>query len=196
MRIYTRTGDDGGTSLWRQEGSPRRVAKDDLRVEAYGAVDEANSAIGLAKALLGPGLDGERALLEAIQHDLFAVGSELATPDLTAAGFRLGPDDVSRLERAIDQADAALARLRSFILPDGTPGAAALHVARTAVRRAERRVVSLERSLPEGKGTNSEGRRYLNRLSDLLFVLARAVNAREGRPETAVIVRPPAGPPS
>lgn len=191
MRIYTRTGDDGHTSLWRESGTPRRVAKDDVRVEAYGTVDEANAAIGLAKALLPDAFSDERSLLDRLQTDLFAVGSELATPDLSEAGQRIAEDDVRRLEQTIDGLDGALPRLRSFILPDGAPAGAALHVARTAARRAERALVRLERRLSDGERLNPATARYLNRLSDLLFVLARSVNARSGQPETAVGARGP-----
>ncbi len=193
MRIYTRTGDGGDTSLWREEGMPRRVGKDDLRVEAYGSVDEANSAIGLAKALLDAGLGAERALLEEVQSALFAVGSELATPDLTEAGYRMDDAAVRALEQAIDGLEAGLPRLRSFILPDGVPAAAALHVARTAVRRSERAAVRLARATGAEGRPNPSSLRYLNRLSDLLFVLARHVNARAGAGDRPVTPRPTAG---
>jgi cob(I)alamin adenosyltransferase len=193
MRIYTRTGDAGETSLWRESGRPRRVAKDDARVEAYGAVDEANSALGLAKALLDAGFDRERGLLDRLQAELFAVGAELATPDLSEAGYRLGPEDVAALERDIDALDAGLDRLRSFILPDGVAAAAALHVARTAVRRAERATVRLGHALGPGERLNPATLGYLNRLSDLLFVFARHVNRRAGVADTPVRPRGPAG---
>ncbi|MCL6596917.1 MAG: cob(I)yrinic acid a,c-diamide adenosyltransferase [Firmicutes bacterium] len=193
MRIYTRTGDDGDTSLWRESGSPRRVSKDDARVEAYGAVDEANSALGLAKALLEAGMEGERALIDGVQRDLFALGAELATPDLTPAGWRLRDEDVRRLEGEIDRLDAGLPRLRSFVLPDGSPAGAALHLARATVRRAERACVHLARTVGGREGLNPAGLRYLNRLSDLLFVLARHMNARAGVTETPVAPRPPGG---
>lgn len=193
MRIYTRTGDGGDTSLWRQSGTPRRVGKDDLRVDAYGSVDEANSAIGFAKSLLEPALAEEQRLLDEVQSILFAVGSELATPDLTPEGHRLSDADSRALEQAIDGLEAGLPRLRSFILPDGVPAAAALHVARTAVRRSERAAVRLGHALAAGECLNQASLRYLNRLSDLLFVLARHVNARAGVGDRPVRARPPAG---
>lgn len=193
VRIYTRTGDGGDTSLWRESGTPRRVAKDDARVEAYGSVDEANSAIGLAKALLDPALEREHALLDDIQTDLFAVGAELATPDLSPQGRRIGEEDARRLEGMIDELEGDLERLRSFILPDGVAAAAALHVARTAVRRSERAVVRLGHSLEGSEHMNPDSLRYLNRLSDLLFVLARHVNARAGIGDHPVHARPPRG---
>lgn len=187
MRIYTRTGDDGTTSLWRETGQPRRVPKDAVRVEAYGTIDEANSILGLAKALLPDGSADVYAQLDTIQQDLFRVGSDLATPDLTPQHRRISEVDVGRLEAWIDAADASLPRLRRFILPDGTPAGSALHVARTVVRRAERHVVRLARETGEGEAVPyAELVRYLNRLSDLLFMLARRVNAAAGRPETEV----------
>jgi cob(I)alamin adenosyltransferase len=192
MRLYTRTGDGGETSLWRERGTPRRVAKDDLRVDAYGSVDEANSAIGLAKSLLEPDFGRERALLDEIQSALFALGSELATPDLSPQGYRMRDEDATALEGVIDAFEGGLDRLRSFILPDGVPAAAALHVARTAVRRAERATVRLGHALPPSETLNPAALRYLNRLSDLLFVLARHVNARAGVGDRPVRIRPPA----
>jgi cob(I)alamin adenosyltransferase len=176
VKIYTRKGDAGETSLM----GGARVGKDDARVTAYGDVDETNAAIGLARTT--PPADFADALLAAVQRDLFAIGGALATPEpdrLKAAqqGKVALPDErVQALERAIDEADAELAPLRAFVLPGGTPKAAALHVARTACRRAERSVVQLSRRerLPSGVLA------YLNRLSDLLFVLARAANHRAG----------------
>ena len=179
MKIYTRTGDEGDTGLF---GGPR-VPKDDARVEAYGAVDELNAALGVAAA----GLDGEAspdlaAMLREIQSTLFDLGGELATPDARerAASGKLTPllDEGSseRLEGWIDALEQELEPLTQFILPGGAPVAAALQLARTVCRRAERRAVSLA-TLEEVEG---ELLVYLNRLSDFLFVAARAVNRREG----------------
>ena len=171
-KIYTRTGDDGTTGLVR---GPRRM-KHDLRVSAFGTVDESNAAIGLARLHTGsqPKLD---AVLARIQNDLFDVGSDLATPGRDPAGttpsLRVTADQTSWLERQIDHYNANLPALDSFVLPGGTPLAAELHVARTIVRRAERLTVevsSVEQDL------NTEAVRDLNRLSDLLFVLARVAN--------------------
>lgn len=176
MRIYTRTGDAGQTGLF----GGGRVAKNHPRVIAYGEVDELNSAIGLARAT--PPLDLADALLESIQRDLFAIGGQLASPDpdkVKAAleKAQLNDDRVRAMEAAIDAADAELPPLRAFVLPSGTAKAAALHLARTVCRRAERSVVALaaEAEVPELFLV------YLNRLSDLLFTLARLANHREGR---------------
>lgn len=175
-RIYTRTGDDGSTGL---TGGERR-AKHDLRIEALGAVDEANAAIGLARLHTAGGLD---ASLARVQNDLFDLGADLSTPpDDTsgpdaAAGFealRIVAAQVARLEADIDAFNARLAPLRSFVLPGGTPAAAALHLARTVCRRAERRAFALAGQEP-GK-VSPVLLHYLNRLSDLLFVLARVAN--------------------
>lgn len=178
MKIYTKTGDEGETSLF----GGGRVPKDDLRVRAYGDVDEANAAIGLAAAL--DPAPFESALLQKIQRDLFTVGAELATPDpaklgkaLARTGAAIGPAGVGALENAIDTHEATLSPLKNFILPGGTPKAAALHLARTVCRRAERSVVALSRE----QAINPLIVHYLNRLSDLLFVLARAVNAHAGK---------------
>ena len=172
--IYTKTGDDGTTGLVR---GPRRQ-KFDLRVEAYGTVDETNAFIGQARLHTGsmPRID---MLLSRIQNDLFDVGSDLATPgaDDPAAEYpslRVRPTQTEYLEKQIDHFNADLAPLRSFVLPGGSPLSAALHVARTVTRRAERIVVELADAEPD---TNAEAVRYLNRLSDLLFVLSRAANA-------------------
>jgi len=178
MRIYTRTGDDGDTGLF----GGGRVTKDDPRVEAYGDVDELNASLGFARAVeLMPRIDD---VLLPIQRDLFALGALLATPDLDRmheqlAKARIDDERIAELERAIDAGEAELEPLRSFILPGGTPKSAALHVARTVCRRAERRVVTLQRTvtLPTTVGI------YLNRLSDLLFVLARVANRRAGAAE-------------
>jgi cob(I)alamin adenosyltransferase len=180
MKLYTKGGDTGETGLL----GGRRVSKDDLRVHAYGEVDELNAHIGFALALDPP--DFARALLESVQRDLFTIGAELAAPDPVKVAKHL-PDpllsqrEIEALERAIDEHDAALPPLRRFILPGGTPKAAALHVARGACRRAERAVVSLARQAPMSPAILT----YVNRLSDLLFVLARAANAQAGRSDVA-----------
>jgi len=171
-RIYTKTGDDGTTAL----GDMSRAPKTDLRVTAYGDVDEANSAIGVAVALGGLP-DDVAALLTAIQNDLFDVGADLSTPivpDPKWAPLRVDDSYVERLERACDDYNASLAKLDSFVLPGGTAGAALLHVARTVARRAERNVWALIAAEPDR--TNSVTALYLNRLSDLLFILSRAAN--------------------
>ena len=172
MKIYTRTGDTGDTSLF--DGT--RVKKSDARVDAYGEVDELNAWLGLARASrVDPELDEE---LVHIQRDLFALGAELADPADKIADrvtkATLGDDDDVRLERLIDRLEAELPPLRRFILAGGSPAGAALHVARTVCRRAERRMVSLEPPI------DAVLLRYVNRLSDLLFVLARVVNHRAG----------------
>lgn len=177
-RIYTRTGDDGTTGLVR---GPRRP-KYDLRVEAYGTVDEANATIGVARLNTGsmPKID---MLLGRIQNDLFDVGSDLATPgaddpNAEYPSLRVRPVQTEYLEKQIDHFNADLEPLKSFVLPGGTPLSAALHVARTVTRRAERITVELAHAEPE---TNPEAVKYLNRLSDLLFVLARVANANGTR---------------
>jgi cob(I)alamin adenosyltransferase len=175
MKIYTRTGDAGETALF----GGGRVTKDHPRVAAYGDVDELNSVIGLARAT--EPRDFFDAMLEEIQRDLFAIGGHLATPDPEKVAkalekATLSQERVEAFERAIDEADGELPPLRAFVLPAGTPKAAALHVARTACRRAERNVVHLavQESVPELFMV------YLNRLSDLLFTLARLANHRAG----------------
>ena len=177
MKIYTKTGDAGETAL----RGGRRVPKDDARVAAYGAVDELNAAIGFAGALDPPSF--ESPLLEAIQRDLFAIGAELAAPEpaqhAKAQAAPIGATEVGALERAIDRTEDRLKPLAQFILPGGGPKAAALHVARTVCRRAEREVVGLGRQTPVPPAILQ----YLNRLSDLLFVLARAANLAAGRPD-------------
>ncbi|MES2178421.1 MAG: cob(I)yrinic acid a,c-diamide adenosyltransferase [Gemmatimonadota bacterium] len=175
MKIYTKTGDTGQTGLF----GGGRVAKDDLRVEAYGDVDELNAALGLARCIESmPRIDE---LLVPVQRDLFAIGALLATPDrekmaqhLTKA--RIDDARIEQLEHAIDDAEKELEPLTAFILPGNTPKAAALHVARTVCRRAERHVVKLQHdvTLPPLAVI------YLNRLSDLLFTLARVANRRAG----------------
>jgi len=176
-RIYTKTGDDGTTGLV----GGLRVNKDSLRVEAYGSVDEANSFLGAAIIAIeqAPFRDylAVVVLLRSIQQDLFDLGADLATPVTAGESgkLRILPDQTQRLESAIDTHNESLASLTSFVLPGGSPASAALHVARTVVRRAERRTVSLYAAEPEA--TSLETVRYLNRLSDLLFVLARVANA-------------------
>ncbi|MBV8939175.1 MAG: cob(I)yrinic acid a,c-diamide adenosyltransferase [Alphaproteobacteria bacterium] len=165
-KIYTRTGDDGTTGLI----GGVRVPKHSARVDAYGDVDEANSAIGVARAHLTPG--EHDAMLLRIQHDLFDVGADLATPGLGEKDLRILQTQVTRLEHEIDAMNAALKPLDSFVLPGGTPVAAQLHVARTVVRRAER---SMTRCMEED-AVNPMAIHYINRLSDHLFVLARLLN--------------------
>ena len=175
-RIYTRTGDDGTTAL----GDMSRVGKTDPRVVAYGAVDEANSAIGVAIAL-GDLPGPVAALLTTVQNDLFDVGADLCTPIVPNPQWetlRIDETYVERLEAACDEHNATLPKLDSFVLPGGTPGAALLHVARTASRRAEREAWALLQV--DGERTNPVTAAYLNRLSDLLFILARAVNRARG----------------
>ncbi len=176
MRIYTRTGDDGTTGLL----GPGRVLKNAARVEACGAVDELNAALGVVRTLDPDGwLAAE---LATIQSRLFHVGAELAalTPDVPAQRDRIGDEDVAALERWIDRLDAELAPLTSFVLPGGSALAAQLHVTRAVCRRAERRTVSLLQAEP----VELRLVRYLNRLGDLLFVMARWCNRRAGVPET------------
>ena len=173
-RIYTRTGDDGTTGL--VDGS--RIAKSDSRMEAVGAIDEVNCAIGSAIVALGDGPIGDE--LRAIQNDLFDLGADLATPgdDFTPGEMtlRIVQSQVDRLEAGIDALNGELDPLKSFILPGGTPGAAALHVARASARRAERVAVAAHGE----HGLNPVGLSYINRLSDYLFVAARYVNKAAG----------------
>ncbi len=173
-RIYTRTGDDGTTALATGE----RRAKYDLRVEAYGTVDETNACIGLARihtAAAKAELDGT---LARIQNDLFDLGADLATPDTGEAPahepLRIVASQVERLEKEIDVLTRKVKPLRSFVLPGGTPAAAALHLARTVARRAERLMVEL--AARPGEAVNQEALKYINRVSDYLFAAARAVN--------------------
>lgn len=172
-RIYTRTGDAGETGL----GDGSRVAKHSLRVETYGTVDELNAVLGVARLHAADATD---AALGRLQNDLFDLGADLATPDFEndAAAprprLRIVADQVARLEAEIDATNAGIGTLRSFVLPGGTPLAAHLHVARTVCRRAERIAVALAAAEP----INPEAVRYLNRLSDWLFVAARAANDR------------------
>lgn len=168
-KIYTRTGDDGSTGL----GDGSRVGKDSARVDAYGTVDEANSTIGLVLAAELP--DDIRALLTSVQHQLFDLGGELCIPGHAA----IFDADVERLEQHLDHHNDALPPLKDFILPGGGEAAARCHVARTVVRRAERETIALARQ----EAVRSEAIRYLNRLSDLLFVLARVLARASGHGE-------------
>jgi len=174
VKIYTKRGDAGETDLF---GGPR-VGKDDRRVEAYGAVDELNAVVGLCAATTG--CDDVRSALRVIQSTLFDLGAYLAAPDSRRrekgglAG--VADEDVVSLERHIDALEAELEPLARFILPGGTPASAVLHMARTVCRRAERRVVALHRDTPQSE----VALRYVNRLSDLLFVMARVENRRAG----------------
>jgi cob(I)alamin adenosyltransferase len=178
VKIYTKTGDAGDTGLF----GGGRVPKDDPRVEAYGDVDELNAVLGMARAVeLMPRIDE---VLVPLQRDLFAIGALLATPDRDRMAqhlekARIDERRVAELEQAIDDAESELEPLRAFVLPGGTPKAAALHVARTVCRRAERRVVRLQHDV-EVPGIVVI---YMNRLSDLLFTLARLANKRAGAGE-------------
>ena len=176
MKIYTKTGDAGETSLFDQT----RVRKSDARVDAYGEVDELNACLGVARSAVS---DADiTSLIDELEKDLFALGSRLADPSARIASrvtkAVIGPANVTKLEEAIDRLETELPPLRAFILPGGSPGGAALHFARTVCRRAERRAVAL------GEGVEPILVVYLNRLSDLLFVMARAVNRRAGIAET------------
>lgn len=177
--LYTRAGDQGQTSLF----GGKRVAKDDLRVEAYGCVDELNSVLGVVVAFLRQQrLIG---IVQSIQNDLFSIGAELASPEpvhddrSSGTHFSLSEDKVKGLEPLIDELDAQLPPLRNFILPSGSRPAAFLHLARTVCRRAERAIVTLSRH----ESVNPNILAYMNRLSDLLFVLARYANRQAGREE-------------
>jgi cob(I)alamin adenosyltransferase len=169
-RIYTRTGDDGTTGL----GDGNRVRKDHARVEAYGTVDEANSTIGMILAVAGLPAEVARALTE-IQHDLFDLGGELCIPGTQV----IQAERIAQLEQLLDGFNDPLPALKDFILPGGGPAAAACHLARTIVRRAERRVWTLA----ESEQVNAEVPKYLNRLSDLLFVIARVLARHENGSE-------------
>jgi cob(I)alamin adenosyltransferase len=168
-KIYTRTGDDGTTGL----GDGTRLAKDSLRIEAIGTVDTLNSFIGRVLSHDVP--DAVRACLDSVQHDLFELGAELCLPGVT----KIEDSHLARLESELDAFNADLPGLQEFILPGGAPAAADAHVARTACRHAERVVVALGKAEAVADGS----RRYLNRLSDLLFVIARVVNRAAGRPD-------------
>ncbi len=172
MKLYTKTGDDGTTGLF----GGGRVRKASLRVEAYGTVDETNAVIGVARATgLAPVVD---AVLERVQEDLFTLGAELACVPGRESRLKmtlLGQGDIERLERAIDEADAACEPLKTFVLPGGSPQAAGLHLARTVCRRAERATLAIDDGPVRGDVIV-----YLNRLSDLLFALARRANVLAG----------------
>ncbi|MDX1626541.1 MAG: cob(I)yrinic acid a,c-diamide adenosyltransferase [Wenzhouxiangellaceae bacterium] len=165
-KIYTRTGDDGTTGL----GDGSRIQKDSLRVEAYGTVDECNSAVGVLVA----GLENEdlASVLLDVQHDLFDLGGELCIPNTSLIGDR----HIERLEKELDRLNADLPPLKDFILPGGSESTARAHLARTICRRAERRVIALARQ----EEVNEPAIRYLNRLSDLLFVVARSIARASG----------------
>jgi cob(I)alamin adenosyltransferase len=175
-RIYTRTGDDGTTSL----GDMSRTAKTDPRLVAYADTDEANSAIGVAIAL-GELADDVRTVLARVQNEMFDVGADLCLPVVENPEFpplRIDGSYIERLEHDCDQFNERLEKLRSFVIPGGTPGAALLHVARTVARRAERSAwAAMEH---HGESMNPLTAKYLNRLSDLLFILARVANAERG----------------
>ncbi|HWP82346.1 MAG TPA: cob(I)yrinic acid a,c-diamide adenosyltransferase [Bacteroidota bacterium] len=186
MKIYTKTGDGGETSLF----GGKRVPKDDLRIEAYGHVDELNSWIGLVRSNR---LDADvNSALSRIQSDLFILGADLASPAaLTKKGVvRVSSSHIAFLEQTIDRLDERLPKLSTFILPGGIPAGAQLHIARAVCRRAERAVVRLSKK----EEVNDSARIYLNRLSDLLFVLARTVNRAAEVTEDAWT--PPTGKPS
>ena len=173
-KIYTRTGDDGTTGL----GTGERRLKSDLRVDAYGTVDEANACIGMARTHTAAGHPAIDAMLSRIQNDLFDLGADLAVPDdgkpLEYEPLRIVAAQTDRVEKDIDLLNKELQPLRSFVLNGGTPAAAALHLARTVARRAERIMVALAQDSAEH--VNSEALKYINRVSDFLFVAARAVN--------------------
>jgi len=182
VKIYTRTGDEGQTGLF--DGT--RVSKADARVATYGDVDELNAWLGFARSALAQAGDlGLVEMLERIQRDLFALGSRLADPSHKIAGrvtkAAVTPDDIARLEGWIDTLESTLPPLRRFILAGGSTGGAALHVARTTCRRAERAMVALRAD--DAGAFEPELLVYVNRLSDLLFVMARAANQRAGTPE-------------
>ena len=175
-KIYTRTGDDGSTAL----GTGERVRKDGLRVSAYGTVDETNAVIGVARVALGDSDVGVQDMLARIQNDLFDLGADLCVPDrgeeLAYEPLRISAGQVDRLESDIDALNGELQPLKSFILPGGTAAAATLHQARTVCRRAERLIVELAAQPDEP--VSADAAKYINRLSDFLFVAARYVNDR------------------
>jgi cob(I)alamin adenosyltransferase len=175
-KIYTKTGDAGTTGL----GTGERVAKDAARIAAYGTVDETNSTVGMARIHLGGGHQGLDSKLERIQNDLFDLGADLCVPDrgekLAYEPLRMSEAQVERIEAEIDELNAELQPLKSFVLPGGSAAAAALHVARTVCRRAEREMVTL--SVLAGEDVSPAAMKYINRLSDFLFVASRYVNDR------------------
>ena len=175
-RVYTRQGDEGKTQLVTGE----RVWKDSARVEAYGEVDELNSLIGFARSFIS--YEEVDRILREVQNDLFRVGADLATPMDFDRAIRVSKEMVSRLEKWIDGINENLEPLRDFILPSGSKGGSLLHYARTVCRRAERKVITLMRE----EEINKQAMVYLNRLSDLLFVLARYVNKLDGQEEELV----------
>ena len=174
-KIYTKTGDDGTTAL----GSGERVPKNAARIEAYGTVDETNAAIGMARLMLGPDRQDVAAMLARIQNDLFDLGADLCVPDrgepLPYTPLRIKDAQAERLEREIDAMNGEMAPLTSFVLPGGSNAGAALHLARTICRRAERHIVRLKL---EGEPVSDAACRYINRLSDHLFVASRHVNGK------------------
>ena len=170
MKIYTKTGDDGTTGI--QGG--KRISKSNLRIQAYGAVDEINASIGV---VLSKKLDGDlESLLQNIQNDLFVAGADLSNPDLSSNDKRVTPVMVENLEKNIDQMENDLEQLTNFILPGGHEIASLIHMSRTITRRAETQVIALD----EKEKVNDECKKYLNRLSDLLFVMARLINKKNG----------------
>ncbi len=177
MKIYTKTGDDGTTGLY----GGGRVQKDHPRIEAYGTIDELNAVLGMSRAEQLP--DEIDAVLARVQNELFELGAELATPMPVAKGMsNIAPEHAAAIEADIDTFEAQLPPLKQFILPAGVKGAATLHLARTVCRRAERRVLTLARE--PGETVSPQVVVYLNRLSDLLFVLARTVNQAAGCHDT------------
>jgi cob(I)alamin adenosyltransferase len=183
MKIYTRTGDEGKTGV-----IGGRVMKDDVRVEAYGTVDELNAFVGAAVSMMSndrhADIIGE---LVGIQHELFDCGGDLALAKTDMRPFKVNDDMVARLETLIDKYDAETPDITRFILPGGSPVSSSLHVCRTVCRRAERRIVTLGAS---GAPMNDSVRKYMNRLSDLFFTLARVANVRDGVPDVEYIRSP------
>ena len=175
-KIYTRTGDDGTTAL----GTGQRIRKDSPRVAAYGTIDETNAAIGMARIYIAESHPELDAMLARIQNDLFDLGAELSVPatsgEQKSSRLEITAAQVKRLENEIDKLNAELQPLRSFVLPGGSPGAAALHMARTICRRAEREMVAL--AADPNETVSPTALQYVNRLSDLLFVASRYVNDR------------------
>jgi cob(I)alamin adenosyltransferase len=183
MRIYTKTGDRGETSLYRGG----RVSKDHLRLSAYGTLDELNALLGHALTALpaeAEALRGTAELLRRVQRDLFCLGAQLATVGDEPPAWVITEEDVTRLEQAIDAMDAELPPMTTFVLPGGHPFGAALHVARTVTRRAERHIVGVARETPIDPLVEV----YTNRLSDYLFVAARFANQKLGCPEPALVI--------